>query len=125
VGWLGSDPTVLADEQGARVAAHLLASTSRSSDEPSYLVVGNGSARRTEKAPGHLDERAHAFDDALRSALSSSDAEWPDFELGKDLLASLDGIGRLREVRPPGVTATIDYDDDPFGVQYWVMRWQW
>jgi len=20
--------------------------------------------------------------------------------------------------------ATIDYDDDPFGVQYWVMRWQ-
>ena len=69
VGWLGADVTVLADAQGARVAEHLLASTARAGDAPSYLVVGNGSARRTEKAPGHLDERAEAFDADLGRCL--------------------------------------------------------
>jgi hypothetical protein len=91
----------------------------------SYLVVGNGSACRTEKAPGHLDARATAYDDALRAALTSSrHANWPDIELGKGLLASLDGIARLPEVLPEGTPAQVDYDDDPYGVQYWVMRWQ-
>jgi len=122
VGWLGADVTVLADAQGARVAEHLLASTDRSGDETSYLVVGNGSARRTEKAPGHLDERSLAFDDALRAALVSRSTNWPDLDLGKSLLASLDGIQLAGELLSG--EATIDYDDDPFGVQYWVMRWQ-
>lgn len=126
VAWLGPEVTVLADAQGARVAGHLLDCTTRGGDEPSYLVVGNGTACRTEKAPGHLDERAAAYDDELRAALTaSSDATWPDVELGKGLLASLDGIARLAELLPPGTPAQVDYDDDPFGVQYWVMRWQW
>ncbi len=91
----------------------------------SYLVVGNGTACRTEKAPGHLDERAAAYDDALRAGLASSDVNWLDLELGKSLLASLDGVARLPELLPVGTPAQVDYDDDPFGVQYWVMRWQW
>jgi hypothetical protein len=124
VAWLGREVEVLADPQGERVAAHLLAETTRSGDEPSYLVVGNGSARRTEKAPGHLDERATAFDDDLRAALTSRHPNWPSNELGQSLLACLDGISRLPEVLPPGIVPTVDYDDDPFGVQYWVMRWQ-
>ncbi len=33
------------------------------------LVLGDGSARRTVKAPGHLDERADGFDAALLDAL--------------------------------------------------------
>ena len=126
VAWLGPDVTVLADAQGLQIAGHLLEATTRSGAEPSYLVVGNGSARRTEKAPGFLDERAAAYDDALRAALTASgDATWPDIELGKDLLASLDGIARLAELLPAGTPAQVDYDDDPFGVQYWVMRWEW
>ena len=126
VAWLGPDVTVLADAQGAQVAGHLLEATTRSGAEPSYLVVGNGSARRTEKAPGHLDDRATAYDEELRAALTaSSDAKWPDIELGKGLLASLDGIARLAELLPAGTPAQVDYDDDPFGVQYWVMRWRW
>jgi len=122
VSWLGRDVQVLGDPQ---VAAYLLDATDREVDEPSYLVVGNGSAMRTEKAPGHLDERSHAFDAALGAALSSSDADWPSFSLGKDLLASLDGIDRLRELLPAAYEAVVDYDDDPYGVQYWVMRWSW
>jgi hypothetical protein len=125
VSWLGSDVTVLADPQGARVAAHLLDVTTRGGDEASYLVVGNGSAKRTEKAPGHLDERAEAFDEAVRAALTSSrHPEWPSVELERDLLGCLDGIRRLGELIPEGIEPTVDYDDDPFGVQYWVMRWQ-
>ena len=69
VAWLGPEVTVLADAQGARVAAYLLEATDRGGDEPSYLVVGNGSAMRTEKAPGHFDERAEAFDAALGASL--------------------------------------------------------
>ena len=49
VRWLGSEVTVLGDEQGQRVAAHLLGLTSREGDEPSYLVMGNGSARRRSR----------------------------------------------------------------------------
>ncbi|MGL5817759.1 MAG: hypothetical protein ACRCYR_09375 [Phycicoccus sp.] len=37
------------------------------------VVVADGSARRGEKAPGHLDERAFAFDDALVAALGGAD----------------------------------------------------
>ena len=92
--------------------------------DPAYLVVGNGSARRTEKAPGHFDERAAAFDDDLRAALTSRHPNWSDIELGESLLACLDGILQLPELLPPGTVPTVDYDDDPYGVQYWVMRWE-
>lgn len=124
VSWLGSDVVVLGDPQGQRVAAHLLRATERTGHEPSYLVVGNGSARRSEKAPGHLDERSFAFDESLRAALASSDTGWPHFELGRGLLASLDGIRDLFGLLPAGTEAQVDYDDDPYGVQYWVMRWE-
>jgi hypothetical protein len=129
VAWLGPDVTVLADPQGSRVAASLLEATGgleAQAPGSSYLVVGNGTACRSERAPGHLDERAAAYDDALRAVLTSSrHANRPDLELGRGLLASLDGIARLSEVVPEGTPAQVDYDDDPFGVQYWVMRWQW
>lgn len=123
VGWLGEEVTVIADPQGARVAAHLLASTTRTGREPSYLVVGNGSARRSEKAPGHLDERAVGFDDRLRAALVSCNGGWDEAELGEELLAALDGIRELLPRLPTGSEVSVDYDDDPYGVQYWVMRW--
>jgi hypothetical protein len=124
VGWLGRDVTILADSQGRRVADHLLSTTDRAGDHPSYLVVGNGSACRSEKAPGYLDPRAVPFDDDLRTALTSSDVKRLDFGLGESLLASLDGIRRLPEVLEPGARVQVDYDDDPYGVQYWVIRWE-
>ncbi|MEP9363508.1 hypothetical protein ABLE68_11130 [Nocardioides sp. CN2-186] len=130
VAWLGPGPVeILADPQGRRVAEALLSAVGGfetglrpSSTTESYLVVGNGSARRTEKAPGHLDERSFAFDDALRAALVSKEPQWPSSELGSSLLASLDGIQQAGDLLSG--EATVDYDDDPFGVQYWVMRWQ-
>jgi hypothetical protein len=121
VGWLGREVTVLADPQGARVAGALLAATDRDHDEPSYVVVGNGSAMRTEKAPGHFDERADAFDAALGASLRVGRPE-VDPVLASALWASVEGLTRLAELGDLGA-AQVDYDDAPYGVQYWVGRW--
>ncbi len=135
VRWLGAEPVVLADPQGERVGRALLAAAGVSTGSTgaagsttgagtAYLVVGNGSAKRSEKAPGHLDERSHGFDDTLRAALLAGDVSGLDLELGAELMAALDGIARLGAVLAPGASVSVDYDDDPFGVQYWVMRWE-
>jgi hypothetical protein len=121
VGWLGREVTVLADGQGARVASHLLGATERSGTDASYLVVGNGSAMRTEKAPGHFDERAAAFDTALGASLRSGHPA-VDVALARELWASVDAIVELAELDDLG-EAQVDYDDAPYGVQYWVVRW--
>jgi hypothetical protein len=90
------------------------------------LLLLNGSARRSEKAPGHLDERSFAFDDALDAALRTGDPAARrdlDVTLADELLAS--GVRALRGLE--GRTASppvLDYADDPFGVQYWVVRWE-
>jgi hypothetical protein len=127
VEWLGREVTVLADPQGARVAAHLLAAPDRSGDEPSYLVVANGSAKRTEKAPGHFDERAEEFDRSLGESLRSGHPA-VDASLARELWASTDAIAELAELDRLDTfgglgEGRIDYDDAPYGVQYWVVRW--
>jgi hypothetical protein len=91
------------------------------------LVVGNGSARRSEKAPGHLDERAAAYDSELEKALRAGDVgalRALDPDLAEELMVgNLAGFARLGELLPAGLAPEVDYADDPFGVQYWVMRW--
>jgi len=125
VAWLGAEVEVLAGAQGGRVAAHLLATTTRSGDEPSYLVVGNGSACRTEKAPGHYDERAAAFDADLDRRLREASPEGLaaiDRDLARELWADVDAIVEMAALRDLEL-ARVDYDADPYGVQYWVMGW--
>ena len=127
VGRLSADVEVLADEQGRRVAEHLLGATpARHGDHPTYLAVANGSARRSDTAPGYLDERAVPFDDGLGLALRTSDREallGLDHDLARELWASTAAIPRLAAVLPPRHAPQVDFDDDPFGVQYWVISW--
>jgi hypothetical protein len=89
-----------------------------------YLVVGNGSACRTEKAPGHFDDRAAAFDADLARWLRtpSETLAGLDRELARELWASVDGIVEMGAL-PDLSLEQVDYDDDPYGVQYWVIRW--
>jgi hypothetical protein len=122
VAWLGQEVTVLADAQGARVAAYLLETRDRGGDEPSYLVVGNGSAMRTEKAPGHFDERAEAFDATLGGSLRAGRPA-VDVDLARELWASVDAIVALGDLDDDLGEGQVDYDDAPYGVQYWVVRW--
>ena len=95
-------------------------------DGAGVLAVGNGSACRTEKAPGYLDERAPGFDANLARALTAPDPAALaaiDPVTSTELLAATDGIRALGDVLTPAHVATVDYDDDPYGVQYWVVRW--
>lgn len=126
--WLGeAGPVrVLGSAGSVEVGEALLAAGGAAVGGPAagaaYLVVGNGSACRSEKAPGHLDERAFAFDDALGAGLRSGDLAGVDLTLAGELWADVDGIRELAGLLD-GTSAEVDYDDDPFGVKYWVMRW--
>lgn len=127
VGELGPRIRVVASSPGAaEVGAALVVAADAEvvdTEETGVLVVGNGSAKRTEKAPGHLDERAGPFDDALRAALLGDLAALADVDaaLAEDLwadVAALDVLPSLAAGRPD-----VLYDDAPFGVQYWVISW--
>jgi hypothetical protein len=90
-------------------------------------VVANGSARRDEHAPGYIDERAVPFDGAVEAALRAPDVDGLagiDTAVAVQLLvAGVDGLVRLGTLLRGAGPAMVDYADDPYGVQYWVMRW--
>jgi hypothetical protein len=131
VAWLGADVTVLAGGTGLRVAEHLLTVTAgdrearAAASGSSYLVVGNGTATRTEKAPGHLDERSHPFDDALREALlhDREALRRLDLDLAAELWADVAQLVQVPDLVGADAETLLDHDADPYGVQYWVVRW--
>ena len=96
-------------------------------DAPAYLVVGDGSARRSEKAPGHVDQRAEPFDAAVAAALAAGNAAAVrdlDPVLGADLLAA--GVPAWRAIGRAAAgpfDAELLYADDPYGVGYFVASW--
>jgi hypothetical protein len=96
-------------------------------DAPAYLVVGDGSARRSEKAPGYVDQRAEPFDAAVAAALAGGDAAALrdlDPVLGADLLAA--GVPAWRAIGRAAAgpfDAELLYADDPYGVGYFVASW--
>ncbi|SOE03750.1 hypothetical protein SAMN06272739_4326 [Blastococcus haudaquaticus] len=92
------------------------------------LAMGDGSARRTMKAPGYLDEAAAPFDAAVADALSSGDANalaGLDVDEGERLLA--DGVPVWRAVGAAlsggRITARLHHDAAPFGVGYLAASW--
>src|SRR5436305_1122371 len=62
------DADLDADECAA-IGADLAGSSAR----VALVVMGDGSARHSEKAPGYLDARAHRYDDAVATALRDAD----------------------------------------------------
>jgi hypothetical protein len=130
VRWLGDGFGIHGSSQGLRVVQHLAAEAGVQPDlaperPDGVVVVANGSATRTEKAPGHLDPRAVEFDDGLGAALRAGDLSALHVDLAPALWADVDGLRWLRdEIDLDPATTRTDYDDDPFGVQYWVMRWE-
>ncbi|MET8509973.1 class III extradiol dioxygenase subunit B-like domain-containing protein [Streptomyces sp. NPDC004787] len=99
-----------------------------SAERVALLVMGDGSACRTVKAPGYLDERAEPFDAAVGRALGAADPE---------ALLALDAE-RARELRAAGrapwqvlagaaegadLAGRLLYEDAPYGVGYFVAAW--
>lgn len=93
------------------------------------LVLGDGSARRGEKAPGYIDKRAFAFDAHVTQALATGDPE-PLQRLDAGLAAELLVAGRaawaVLAAAVDGCAEVVSaYADDPFGVLYHVAVWRW
>ncbi len=93
------------------------------------LLLGDGSARRGEKAPGFLDERSFGFDESVRVALETGDAEALR-HLDGDLAGELMALGLPVFWLLGAVTGDSDpepqlvYAGDPFGVMYFVAIWR-
>jgi hypothetical protein len=113
---------------GLQVARHLLNAAGFTGqvvhEAPAdvVLLVGNGSACRSEKAPGHLDPRAFGLDEALDRVIREGAAPPQDDVLAEELWCfDLPVLGRLHElVDGPG---EVRYAGDPYGVAYWVATW--
>ncbi|MER7672181.1 class III extradiol dioxygenase subunit B-like domain-containing protein [Kitasatospora sp. NPDC096128] len=97
-------------------------------DRVALLVLGDGSACRSVKAPGYLDERAEGFDAATAAALGSADL--PALAaLDPALAAELKAEGRAPwqvlagAAEGAGLTARLGYQDAPYGVGYFVASW--
>jgi hypothetical protein len=97
-----------------------------------WLVLGDLSTKRTERAPGSFDPRAEAFDTAVEQAVGSGNPRRV-LELDPGLAAELGATGRsVLQVLAGGWRARgdaaggpvrIDYAGAPYGVGYLVARW--
>ncbi|MBT2458614.1 hypothetical protein [Streptomyces sp. ISL-86] len=92
------------------------------------LVMGDGSACRTVKAPGYLDERSAAFDAAAARALGTADtAALAALDAG--LAQELKAAGRAPwqvlagAAESAGLDGRLLYEDAPYGVGYFVAAW--
>ncbi len=117
--------SVSADEPVAgcrKLGADLAGGSTRTA----LLAIGDGSARRGPRAPGHFDERASAFDTEVERAVRAGDFTALldlDPTLARELMATgrpawqvlagaLEGMA--------GLTTEVRYAGDPFGVAYLV-----
>lgn len=119
------------DDTPARACAALGAELAGTADRVALLVMGDGSACRGTAAPGYDDPRAEAYDKEVALALATADAS---VLLGLDetLSARLLVAGRAAwQVLAGGVLASgrqwrgeLSYDGAPYGVAYFVARWE-
>ncbi|MFT4082020.1 MAG: hypothetical protein QM638_05495, partial [Nocardioides sp.] len=134
---------IVADAQGERVVRALQAAAGGLGPQPvpepvpepvpvsgresGVVVVLNGSARLTDASPGPYDPRAAEFDAALDKALRTPDPgalRAADPALAAELWASTGGLPALADLLTGTERVRVDYDDAPYGVRYWVVRYE-
>lgn len=92
------------------------------------LVMGDGTACRTQRAPGYLDTRAEGFDAGVARALAGADAGALT-RLDAGLAADLRAAGRAPwqvlagAARDDRFSAELLADAAPYGVGYLVASW--
>lgn len=120
-------------ESGASTAAcqQLGTSLATASIAPTALVVmGDGSACRSETSPGYLDDRAIGFDQSVADALAEADC-LSLLELDPTLASELIVAGRApwqvaaaaAEAMPTTWRGELVASTDPYGVMYFVASW--
>ncbi|MEV6395808.1 class III extradiol dioxygenase subunit B-like domain-containing protein [Streptomyces sp. NPDC051907] len=92
------------------------------------LVMGDGTACRTLKAPGYLDERAAAYDREVARALGAADVE-ALMSLDESLAHELQAAGRAPwqvlagAAEGASLEGRLLHEDAPYGVGYFVAAW--
>ena len=116
----------LAPERAAALGAEL----ARRADRVGLVVLGDGSARRSVKGPGYLDERARPHDEEVARALGGPDLDalmaldprqCEQLLVGgrvawQALAGAAAGAGRL--------SARLHRHEAPYGVAYLVASWR-
>jgi hypothetical protein len=121
--------SVSADEPVAgcrKLGADLAGGSARTA----LLVIGDGSARRGLRAPGHFDERAAVFDAEVERAVRAGELTALldlDPALARELMATGRPAwqvmaGALEGMASPA--AEVQYTGDPFGVAYLVATFR-
>ncbi|MEE2056373.1 class III extradiol ring-cleavage dioxygenase family protein [Rhodococcus artemisiae] len=119
-----TDPADCA-QLGKTLRTHLDADTTRRG----LLIVADGAATLTAKAPGALDERSAAVEESLRAALAAGDPHGlAAFDAGLCEEIALAGRAAWQVLagaftQPPS-EATIEYSAAPYGVGYHVGIWR-
>lgn len=114
----------LAGERCAAVGRELAARAGR----VALLVMGDGSACRTLKAPGYLDDRAAGFDREAARALGAADVEALK-ALDESLAYELKAAGRAPwqvlagAAEGAGLAGQLFHEAAPYGVGYFVAAW--
>jgi hypothetical protein len=129
LGPAGRSYVAVAPDLAAADCAELGRDLADSADRVALLVMADGAARHSERAPGFLDERAAGFDAAVAAALAEPmPAALLDLDpqLATDLLATgrvgwqvLAGAAGDRPVRTVEV-----WFGAPYGVGYHVAEWR-
>lgn len=105
---------------------HLVSEVVAPPEAEALLVLGDGTARRGQAAPGFIDERAYPFDDLLADALEAGDGDVL-VHLDQDLAAELMVTGRhsfaMLGAAMLSAEAELRYREDPFGMTYFVAIW--
>ncbi|MCX5086401.1 class III extradiol dioxygenase subunit B-like domain-containing protein [Streptomyces sp. NBC_00401] len=110
-------------EDGVHLAAR--------ADRVGFLVMGDGTACRSVKAPGYLDDRAEGVDASIAQALGNGDRDGFLASLDADLARELKISGRSPWQVLTAATAACDedrnwqvlYEEAPYGVGYFVAGW--
>lgn len=119
---------IVDDDMDTEDCAALGRELAASADRVGMLVMGDGSARHTEKAPGYLDPRAHDYDEAVAAAMRSADVEMLsalDPAAARDLMVA----GRAPWQVLAGAAAAGSWTADsslemPYGIGYHVAAWR-
>ncbi|MEV6009471.1 class III extradiol dioxygenase subunit B-like domain-containing protein [Streptomyces sp. NPDC051976] len=129
-GWSASPVTALAvgepleQERCAAAGRQLAAAEGRLA----LLVMGDGSACRTLKAPGYLDARAEPFDAAVAAALAAADTA-ALAALDAELAEALKVSGRAPwqvlagAAQDAALSGELLHETAPYGVGYYVATW--
>jgi hypothetical protein len=113
------------EDSEAGACAALGARLSGSRSRVALLVMADGSARRTLRAPGYLDERSAPFDAGVTLAIAAGDLGdllALDAGLARDLMATGRPVLQVLAGAAAGLRCVSEmrYGDDPFGVWYLV-----